>query len=43
MIRWGWVLREALQMEFDGFIPWVLEEKRATLDELDVVFPQSTK
>ena len=31
--------RPALQMEFDGFIPWVLEEKRAILDELDVVSP----
>ncbi len=32
--------RPAIQMEFIGFIPWVLEEKRAALDSLPVVPPQ---
>lgn len=35
--------RPALQMEFTGFIPWVLEEKRASLDSLPVVSPQQNQ
>ncbi len=31
--------RPALQMNFTGFIPWMLNEKRAALDPLPVVSP----